>query len=228
MKDDYLTSPIHDEYQQILDDIEQQILNSEAGRIAQNFYQSESPLKSFMSSDKNKMFRSNIKESYNLAIKNHTSISLKSIKLFDNENMNKLKETMKDSLKRSFEFRNNNFDEIITAFESFIKNNSIEPYQYIKEKNSPADPECEVDITTDTEKIDRLKLATMNLELNIDIFKKVFHNSYSFISQRKIAAFSLSNAFVYFITYSAELNPLLPYWMFSITTIIGLLMPSDK
>lgn len=46
MKDDYLTSPIHDEYQQILDDIEHQILNSEAGRIAQNFYQSESPLKS--------------------------------------------------------------------------------------------------------------------------------------------------------------------------------------
>lgn len=228
MNEDYLTSPINGEYQQRLDEIEHQILNSEAGKIAQNFYQSQSPLKSFISSDKNKMLRSNIKELYNAAINNQPSISLKSIKLFDSENMNKLRVTMKDSLKKSFEFRDSNFDEIITAFESFIENNSIEPYEYIKEKNSPTDSECEVDIITDTEKIDRLKLATMNLELNIDIFKKVFHNSYSYISQRKIAAFSLSNAFVYFITYSAELNPLLPYWMFSITTIIGLLMPSDK
>lgn len=78
------------------------------------------------------------------------------------------------------------------------------------------------------DEINILSVAYINLEIAVQKFKEVSHKSYSYIAERKLAVFGLSNAFVYFVTLAAEINPMLPFYFFSITTVIGLFPPKDK
>lgn len=78
------------------------------------------------------------------------------------------------------------------------------------------------------DEINLLSVAYINLENAAQKFKEVFHKSYSYVAERRLAVFGLSNAFVYFVTLAAEINPMLPFWFFSITTVIGLFPQKDK
>lgn len=78
------------------------------------------------------------------------------------------------------------------------------------------------------DEINKLSVAYINFEIAVQKFKEISHKSYSYIAERKLAVFGLSNAFVYFVTLAAEINPMLPFWFFSITTVIGLFPQKDK
>lgn len=117
---------------------------------------------------------------------------------------------------------------ILTSFDSFIKDEAKRPNQEPKKSCSQINTKSEVNIITESDKVNNLKYAFINFQFHAEIFKEFFHKPYSYISERKIVVFGVANAFVYLVTLAAQIHPLLPFWLFSITSIVGLFMPSDK
>lgn len=117
---------------------------------------------------------------------------------------------------------------ILTDFDSFIKEEAKRTYQEPKQSCSQINAKSEVNIITESDKVKNLNYAFINFEFHAEKFKEVFHKSYSYASERKMVAFGVANAFVYVVTLAAQIHPLLPFWLFSITSIVGLFMPSNK
>ena len=118
----------------------------------------------------------------------------------------------------------------LKAYTSFVENNNIyseEEYDHSTTDTIVSSGKNNSRIH-DTEHINELSIAYINFEIAIQKFKEVFHKSYSYASERKLVIFGLSNAFVYFVTLAAETNPMLPFWFFSVTSVIGLFTPKDK
>lgn len=128
----------------------------------------------------------------------------------------------------SFYIQTLDLSKIVSSFESLIKEHPINSNQEIKEEGSPSDSKSKENIVTEPDKVKILNYAFCNFYFHVDRFKEVFHKSYSYTSERKVVVFGIANAFVYLVTTAAQIHPLLPFWIFSITSIIGLFMPSDK
>lgn len=128
----------------------------------------------------------------------------------------------------SFYIQTLDLSKIVSSFESLIKEHPINSSQEIKEEGSPSDSKSKENIVTEPDKVKILNYAFSNFYFHVDRFKEVFHKSYSYTSERKVVVFGIANAFVYLVTTAAQIHPLLPFWLFSITSIIGLFTPSDK
>ena len=116
---------------------------------------------------------------------------------------------------------------ILTGFESFIKEETQHPNQEPKQNCSRIYSKGEENIITKPDKIENLNIAFINFKFQAEKFKEVFHKSYSYASERKVVVFGVTNAFVYLVTSAAQIHPLLPFWIFSIVSVIGLFTPSD-
>ena len=62
----------------------------------------------------------------------------------------------------------------------------------------------------------------------LEKFNEVFHKGYSYVSEKKIVVFGLSNAIVYLITTLASVNSMLPFYLFSVISFAGFFTPKDK
>lgn len=116
---------------------------------------------------------------------------------------------------------------ILTDFESFIKEEAKHPNQEPKQSCSQINSKSEENIKTESDKVENLSIAFINFEFHAERFKEVFHKSYSYASERKVVIFGVANTFTYLVTSAAQVHPLLPFWIFSIVSVIGLFTPRD-
>lgn len=123
--------------------------------------------------------------------------------------------------------QNLDLSNILTDFESFIKEESKNPNQEPKQSCSQINSKSEENIKTESDKVENLNIAFINFEFHAERFKEVFHKSYSYASERKVVVFGVANAFAYLVTSAAQVHPLLPFWIFSIVSVIGLFTPKD-
>ena len=130
-------------------------------------------------------------------------------------------------------YQNDNFKNMISQLldvansQSFIEKYTIYSNQKVKKGNSPVETKSEVDITTEAEKIEVLRKSLFYLGYNVEKFKEVIHSSYSYVSERKIAVFGLSNSIIYAFTMAAQIHPLLPFVLFNALSVLGLFTPKD-
>ena len=124
-------------------------------------------------------------------------------------------------------YQNLDLSNILTDFESFIKEESKNPNQEPKQSCSQINSKSEENIKTESDKVENLYIAFINFEFHAERFKEVFHKSYSYASERKVVVFGVANAFTYLVTSAAQVHPLLPFWIFSIVSVIGLFTPKD-
>lgn len=123
--------------------------------------------------------------------------------------------------------QNLDLSNILTDFESFIKEESKNPNQEPKQSCSQINSKSEENIKTESNKVENLNIAFINFEFHAERFKEVFHKSYSYASERKVVVFGVANAFAYLVTSAAQVHPLLPFWIFSMVSVIGLFTPKD-
>ena len=123
--------------------------------------------------------------------------------------------------------QNLDLSNILTDFESFIEEEAKRPNQEPKQSRSQINSKSEGNIKTESDKVENLNIAFINFEFHAERFKEVFHKSYSYASERKVVVFGVANAFAYLVTSAAQVHPLLPFWIFSIVSVIGLFTPRD-
>lgn len=73
-----------------------------------------------------------------------------------------------------------------------------------------------------------LDFAFFNYKLALQKFNEAFHKGYSYVSERKVAVWGLSNAIIILITTLASVNSMLPFYLFSVISFAGLFTPKDK
>lgn len=154
-------------------------------------------------------------------------------KLYTNDTLITNKEFINQYLKTSssnlfylknLDIYNFNFDKY---FNSLIKEESKQPNQEPKQSCSQINSKSEGNIKTESDEVENLNIAFINFEFHAERFKEVFHKSYSYASERKVVVFGVANAFAYLVTSAAQVHPLLPFWIFSIVSVIGLFTPRD-
>lgn len=179
-----------------------------------------------------KILKDTIISTYSQDVLNSIHTTSKTIQSFTQPNylnqIQKITKSYSDLIKTAYNpLQDLDLSNILTDFESFIKEEAKHPNQEPKQSCSQINSKSEENIKTESDKVENLNIAFINFEFHAERFKEVFHKSYSYASERKVVVFGVANAFAYLVTSAAQVHPLLPFWIFSIVSVIGLFTPRD-